>query len=127
MAVIQLSDGNGTLYYFEVSGTGTADDPFIPLSNLSVAGAMVADDNPAPVTDAALTMINRMILDALQSPAAYDSTQQRVRGSAIIESGTVSTVSTVGNMSQLDSRPGAMLINAMDDLAWNAMVGSKIT
>lgn len=127
MPVIQLKDGNGTSYYFSVSGSGTIDDPFTPLSDMSVSGAGVTDNNPVPVIDADLTMINRMILDALQSPAAYDSTQQRIRGSVLLESGTVTTVSTVGNMAQIDSRPGAVLINAMDDIAWNAMVGSKIT
>ena len=52
MPIIQLKDGNGTLYNFSVSGDGSTENPFVPLSDLSVAGVPVSALAPVPVTSA---------------------------------------------------------------------------
>ena len=70
------------------------------------------------------------LVNAAGSPAAFDVALNRIRQTAIIESGTVSTVAnltTAGNLVNIDSRNGSMLINALDDMAWSCSVREKIT
>jgi len=50
MAIIQLKDGNGTTYNFSVSGEGTVENPYVPLSDLAVSGVPVSAGAPVPVS-----------------------------------------------------------------------------
>lgn len=75
----------------------------------------------------------RRILDALLTPVGYDSSQNRSRQTTVIESGTVTTVSTcstvtnANNLINIDGRPGSMAVNALDELAWISAVRAKIS
>lgn len=72
------------------------------------------------------TLLRRMLL-LLLAPLGYDKSLRRYRQTAVIESGTVTTVNTVTNLSNIDGRPGAMLINAQSRQSWALNVRSRIT
>jgi len=72
------------------------------------------------------TLLRRMLL-LLLAPLGYDKSLRRYRQTAVIESGTVTTVNTVANLSNIDGRPGAMLINAQSRQSWALNVRSRIT
>lgn len=72
------------------------------------------------------TLLRRMLL-LLLAPLGYDKSLRRYRQTAVIESGTVTTCSTVSNLSNIDGRPGAMLINAQSRQSWALNVRSRIT
>lgn len=86
-----------------------------------------------PVVDDVVANFLYQMLMILQSPAAFDLSLNRLRQTAIIESGTVTTVSTVtncttvGGLTSIDGRNGAMAINALDHTAWALNVGACIT
>lgn len=67
------------------------------------------------------------ILNALVSPLGFDKTQARSRVTAVLESGTVTTVSTVSNVSTVDSLQGRLLINGSNMAAWQFAVREKIS
>jgi hypothetical protein len=58
----------------------------------------VSATNPLPTTTGPLEWFMRQIRDLLMSPRAYDSAQNRMRQTAIIESGTVGAVNSVGTV-----------------------------
>lgn len=72
------------------------------------------------------TLLRRMLL-LLLAPLGYDKSLRRYRQTAVIESGTVTTVNIVTNLSNIDGRPGAMLINAQSRQSWALNVRSRIT
>lgn len=128
MSTIPAKDADGvTRQILNHSESGAEAQVVKLMFGIEGTGHVVTADVPLPVTDVDLTMISRMMLDALQSPAGYDLTQNRVRGTVVLESGTVTTVSTLSNITNINNRNADMLISAMDALAWNAMVGSKVT
>ena len=89
--------------------------------------APITPDNPLPVTDDAAHNLLRILANLLMSPLAFDSALNRYRETCIIESGTVTTVTTVSNIASVDGRNGAMLVNAMDHTAWALNVRARIT
>lgn len=99
MPTIQLKDGNGTLYNFQASGDGSTENPFVPLSDLSVAGVSVTEANPLPSSGVS-DWIMRRLFRAIGRLTFDASNQLRaaVAGTVAISSGTVTTVSTVSAM-----------------------------
>lgn len=92
--------------------------------------APITPDNPLPVTDDAAINLLRILANLLMSPQAFDSALNRYRETCIIESGTITTVSsvtTVSTVTAVDGRNGAMLVNAMDHTAWALNVRACIT
>jgi len=98
---------------------------------------------PLPVVDSAsaasqqdmITLLTRM-LNYLNSPAGYDKSLQRTRQTAIIESGTVTTVTTVAtvttvgtvsNQSLIGGIQAQILPNSANLAAWQASVRSRIS
>ena len=73
------------------------------------------------VTDDAAGNLLRRILQMLLAPLGYDKSLQRYRGTAIIESGTVTTVTNI------NGRNGDMLINSSVNTAWALNVRARIT
>lgn len=57
----------------------------------------------------------------LLAPLGYDKSLQRYRQTAIIESGTVTTVTNI------NGRNGDMLVNAQVNAAWALNVRARIT
>lgn len=110
---------------------------------VSPSGALAADvsDSQLPLptgaaseaTLAAAENLLRQIVQAAASPAGFDRSLGRGRVTAIVESGTVTTVSTVttvttvSGLTNIDGRNGAMLINQTNLSAWADCVRARIT
>jgi hypothetical protein len=75
----------------------------------------------------------RQLVQAAISPAGFDRSLGRGRVTALVESGTVTTVSTVttvttvAGLTNIDGRNGAMLINQSNLSAWADCVRRLIT
>ena len=90
----------------------------------------VSDDSPMPARDAESASLLGRILRALLSPLGYDFSIQRYRQTAVVESGTitqVSTVATVSNQVALGGIQAQLLVNGQNVSAWQACVRSRIT
>lgn len=92
--------------------------------------------NPFPVVDVNhedLVLLLTRMLNYFNSPQGYDKSLQRNRVTAVVESGTVTTVttvttcSTVTNLSTIDTLQGRLLVNGQNVSAWQACVRSRIT
>lgn len=87
-------------------------------------------DTPFPVSDTQLAdvawLLGRM-LTALNAPQGYDKSLQRQRGTIVVESGTVTTVSTVTNLSQIDGLQPRIQIYGANLSAWADTVRARIT
>jgi hypothetical protein len=94
----------------------------------------VSSSTPFPVTDAVnnetqqyiIGLLSRMT-NYLNSPQGYDKSQQRQRNTTVVESGTITTVSTVTNQTSMGGIQAQLLVNAGNLAAWNAVVRSRIT
>jgi hypothetical protein len=97
----------------------------------------VSETNPLPVLDVTnaeslqsmILLLTRM-LNYLNAPMGYDKSLQRARQTAIIESGTVTTVTTVGtvtNQANIGGIQGQILVNGGNMAAWQAAVRARIT
>jgi hypothetical protein len=90
--------------------------------------------NPLPVSDVTnaeaqqdmILLLTRM-MNYLNAPQGYDKSLQRQRGTVVVESGTITTVSTVTNQANIGNIQGQILVNAGNLAAWNAVVRSRIT
>lgn len=90
----------------------------------------VSADAPLPVQDAEASGLLRRILNALLAPLGFDKSLQRYRQTAIVESGTitqVSTVATVSNQIALGGIQAQLLVNGQNISAWQACVRSRIS
>jgi hypothetical protein len=93
----------------------------------------VSDDRPMPVHDEDAYLLLLRLLNALRSPAGFDRSLDRQRNTAIIESGTVTTVTTVTtcatvtNLSQIDTLQGRLLVINQNVSAWHSCVRSRIS
>lgn len=88
------------------------------------------DEGGMPVIDAETANLLWRMLQMMMSPMAFDSSLNRMRETAIIESGTITTVTgvtTVTGLTNIDGRNGAMAINAWDHTAWALNVRACIT
>lgn len=131
-ATIAADDVDGVLYQrikLSLGDDGVAQD--------------VSDAQPLPVniiSDDSMT--TSLMLQYLDSPRGYDKSLQRQRGTAIIESGTLTTVSTVTtvttvttvstvasvtNLASIGGIQGQIQVNGQNLAAWNACVRSRIT
>ncbi len=69
----------------------------------------------------------KYIGNVISYPPYTDRSQNRIRGTVAVESGTISTVSVLTGLTNIDSYPGRMLINGMDFDAWNNSVGKRFS
>jgi hypothetical protein len=67
------------------------------------------------------------MLNYLNAPMGYDKSLQRARQTAIIESGTITTVSTVTNQTSMGGIQAQILVNGGNMAAWQAAVRNRIT
>ena len=96
----------------------------------------ISDSNPLQMQEmGGATSQLTQLYNLATSPPGYDSSLDRARATAVVESGTLTTcstvnsvtaVSTVTNVSQIDTRNASMLIDALDTLAWAQTVQSYI-
>ena len=86
------------------------------------------EDLATEVSNSDIAFLMRRVLNHLLSPLGFDKALRRYRQTAIIESGTVTTCSTVGNISQIGGRDaGTMLINPTSRTSWALNVRARIT
>jgi hypothetical protein len=126
----------------EVSYSGeTAQMQVVALA--TVAGADdaktvsdVSETAPLPTQDASLWWMLNRIYQMLASPRGYDRSQQRQRSTAIVESGTITTVSTVTtcstvtsvtNLAAFGNEQPQIMARAMARASWRANVRACIT
>jgi hypothetical protein len=138
--------GSGTkIASREVSYSGeTAQAQSVGLVNFSGSddaktATDISDSNPLQVAEIGTpTSLMSRLLMLLQSPPGFDSLLRRQRSTAIIESGTITTVSTVSSISagtittvtgltNIDGRNGSMLINQTNLSAWANVHRARIT
>ena len=91
----------------------------------------VSADNPMPVAESGplITLFVRL-LNLLGAPVGYDKSQGRYRQTAIVESGTitqVSTVATLSNQALIGGIQAQILPNGQNLSAWQACVRARIT
>jgi hypothetical protein len=126
----------------EVSYSGeTAQMQVVALA--TVAGADdaktvsdVSEATPLPTQDSSLWWMLNRIYQMLASPRGYDRSQQRQRSTAIVESGTITTVSTVTtcstvtsvtNLAAFGNEQPQIMARAMARASWRANVRACIT
>ena len=133
--------GGGTFVDVKVrpSGAVVADvsDSQLPLPTGAASEATLASALAELVTisggSGAAENLLRQLVQAATSPAGFDRSLGRGRVTAIVESGTVTTVSTVttvttvSGLTNIDGRNGAMLINPTNLSAWADCVRARIT
>ena len=98
----------------------------------------VSDLAPLPIADSIAGGFLFRILQALLSPLGYDRSLGRFRQTAILESGTVTTVSTVttvttcstvsslSNVAAIGGYSAQMQVMDTNRMAWAQSVGSRI-
>ena len=119
-------------------------DAELRASPLPISGTVLVDNFPTPgLTDAQLraapvlveesgpllTLFIRL-LNLLGAPVGYDKSQGRYRQTAIVESGTLTTVNvinTVNNQALIGGIQAQILPNGQNLSAWQACVRARIT
>lgn len=82
------------------------------------------DSTSDVATDSTLNLI-RSLIRMLMNPAWVDKTQNRMRATVAIESGTVTTVTTVTGMTNIDSQQGRIMVLPIAVNAWANLVRSR--
>ena len=83
----------------------------------------------ADIEDGSQNIMYR-ILQMLSSPLGYDKSLQRQRGTVLVESGTVTQVSTVATLSNtvlVGGIQAQLLVNGQNVSAWQSCVRNRIT
>ena len=107
------------------------------LNPLSVTLPDVTLANPLPIIDVSsaetqqeMVLLLTRMLNYLNAPQGYDKSLQRARQTAVIESGTVTTVGTVSNVANqtlIGGIQAQILPNGANMAAWQAAVRNRIT
>ena len=122
------SDDIGGVKYQRVKLTHGEDGEALDASNV----------NPVPVQDSDGNGVLRRILQMLLSPLGYDKSLQRQRGTVIVESGTIGsvtfaanqdirTVTTLTNQTNIGGFNADVPVRAQINAAWNLNVRARIT
>ncbi len=133
-ATVAADEIGGVLYQrvkptFGVDGAATDVSSLNPLP-VSIG---VSDSAPLPVADSYSGNLLSRILQMLMAPLGYDKSIQRQRGTVIVESGTVSTVTNVtavaavNNIVAIDGYNARMQILDQNRTSWALCVRSRIT
>jgi len=103
-------------------------------SSVEVKDAAGVVINPATdETQQDMIMLLTRMLNYLNAPQGYDKSQQRARGTVIVESGTIGTVTTVGTVTTLANQAaiggiqGQIPAYGQNLAAWGLTVRSRIT
>ena len=122
-----------------IAVTGALTDAELRATAVPISGALTDAQlraSAVPVTTGPLEWLMRQIRDLLMSPRAYDAAQNRMRQTAIIESGTLTTVSTVSNISGgtisnfggiSSGLPTEAMVRHQNIAAWQVAARSRIT
>lgn len=127
LADVLLTDDTGALFVGRDDGTAVT---YFNLNTNAVytPSGTIQDAGAEPQQDMIL-LLTRM-LNYLNSPMGYDKSLQRQRGTVIVESGTVTAVTTVGTvttLSNIDGYNARMQILDQNRVAWAQCVRARIT
>jgi len=90
----------------------------------------ISEANPMPVDmgpQSGLAMLLTRILAVMLAPLGYRKDTQRYQASAIIESGTVTTVTTASNLVNMNGLAADRLVLNQNFSAWAAVHRSRIS
>jgi hypothetical protein len=135
LADVLLTDGTGALFVSRDDGTTVTyfnlntNAVYTPVGTILPPELVVSDVISAELLESLQTLMVRL-LNATNSPRGYDVALGRNRMTTIIESGTVSTVTTVNNVANqtlMGNQQAQLLVNGQNVSAWAATVRSRIT
>ena len=138
LADVLLSDDTGALFVSRDDGTTVTyfnlntNSVYTPTGTIYAAPVVTSNVIADELLDGMQTLLIRL-LNATNSPRGYDVALGRNRVTALIESGTVTTVSTVtnvgtvGNQNNMGGTQAQLLANGQNVSAWAATVRSRIT
>jgi hypothetical protein len=117
MPVVQLKDGNGNLSYWQVKGSGTEDDPYVPTG-----------------LDEGVLQLLRQLLQSIADPGWLDKSANQLRAqvtgtitAAAITIAAAQTLATLTTLSNIDAYQGKLLMVGMDIDAWANTVRRTIS
>jgi hypothetical protein len=116
-----------------IAVTGALTDAELRAAAVPVSGPLTDDQLRAVeliVSDTRAAALLFQLVQLLISPAGFDRSLNRTRGTVLIESGTVTTVSAVSaltDQTNIGGRPAQMLINQTNLSAWADCVRARIT
>jgi len=128
-ATIAADDVGGTLYQRVKIAVG-ADGEAYDASAATPLPVAIAGPSPLTVEVNNVRDILVPVVGLLDSPRGFDKSLQRQRGTVVVESGTVTTVttcSTVTNLSLIDNIQGRIGQLGENLSAWSACVRSRIS
>jgi len=135
LADVLLTDDTGALFVSRDDGTTVTyfnlntNAVYTPVGTILPPELVVSDVISAELLQSLQTLMIRL-LNATNSPRGYDVALGRNRMTAILESGTVTTVGTVTNVANqtlMGGQQAQLLTNGQNVSAWAATVRSRIT
>jgi len=135
LADVLLTDDTGALFVSRDDGTTVTyfnlntNAVYTPVGTILPPELVVSDVISAELLQSLQTLMIRL-LNATNSPRGYDVALGRNRMTAILESGTVTTVGTVTNQTNQTNMGGQqaqLLTNGQNVSAWAATVRARIT
>lgn len=126
MQTIQLKDASGNTFYFNVTGSGTEQDPYTPTSEITTQNEQVTEANPIHVSDEALWTLRKILqlLKPLQVVTGAGSNRLNIDVNNITTLQTLGTVTTVSNVSNVTNIAGMTAFSLLKDTARNAYANS---
>ena len=125
-----FQDSTGQLFVYRDTGTGVPNAYSIPDWALYVPVGAVTTSNATEESSQDMILLLTRMLNYLNSPMGYDKSLQRARQTAIIESGTVTTVGTVTavtSLNNIDTYNARMTVLDTNRTAWAQCVRARIT
>ena len=145
LADVLLTDGTGALFVGRDNGTTVSyfnlntNAVYTPTGTIQAAGLTdaqlratpleVVDTVTAESQQSMILLLTRM-LNYLNAPMGYDKSLQRQRGTVTVESGTVTTVTTVAaitSLNNIDTYNARMTVLDTNRTAWAQCVRARIT
>ena len=138
LADVLLTDDTGALFVSRDNGTTVTyfnlntNAVYTPTGTIYAAPVVTSNVIADELLDGMQTLLIRL-LNATNSPRGYDVALGRNRVTALIESGTVTTVGTVttlgtvSNQTNMGGTQAQLLSNGQNVSAWAATVRSRIT
>ena len=135
LADVLLTDDTGALFVSRDNGTTVTyfnlntNAVYTPTGTIYAAPVVTSNVVADELLDGMQTLLIRL-LNATNSPRGYDVATGRNRMTTLVESGTitqVSTVATVTNQTNMGGQQAQLLTNGQNVSAWAATVRSRIT
>ena len=125
-----FQDSTGQLFVYRDTGTGVPNAYSIPDWALYVPVGAVITSNATEESSQSMILLLTRMLNYLNAPMGYDKSLQRQRGTVTVESGTVTTVTTVAaitSLNNIDTYNARMTVLDTNRTAWAQCVRARIT